>query len=161
MHLPISLVQYYIMAAKDKVCGNPDLPDLDLLAWVEKPSLAEVADPKYCAPKEQKWIGAPDKTDDLVDNWGRDPCADAPPFAAFIMPFIWYFVFYMGLYSYLIFNIWSLKEELAAGPKSDTEMGAAKPAVAVAVAALECRGERRPDGAAAARGDGRPVPRAW
>ena len=134
MHLPISLVQYYIMAAKDKVCGNPDLPALDLSAWVEKPSLAEVSDPKYCAPKEQKWIGAPDKTDDLADQWGRDPCGDPPPFGAFIMPFIWYFVFYMGLYSYLVFNIWSLKEELAGAPAADTEMGAAKPAVAVAVA---------------------------
>ena len=133
MHLPISLVQYYIMAAKDKVCGNPDLPALDLSAWVEKPSLAEVADPKYCAPKEQKWIGAPDKTDDLADQWGRDPCGDPPPFSSMIFPFIWYFVFYMGLYSYLVFNIWSLKEELAGAPAADTEMGK-KPAVAVATA---------------------------
>merc|ERR1719345_137802 len=63
-----------------------------------------------------------------------------------IMPFLWYFVFYLGLLSYLIFNIWSLKEELAGAPAADTEMGAAKPAVAVATAtakAVNGRGRHR------------------
>ena len=50
---------------------------------------------------------------------------------------------------------------LAAAAVAVAAVCLAEPAVAVAVAALECRGERRPDGAAAARGDGRPVPRAW
>merc|ERR1740115_627730 len=103
---------------------------------------------KMC--KDTKWVGSPDPTDDLKDSWGRDPCGDPPPFGMFVFPFIWYFVFYLGLLSYLIFNIWSLKEELAGAPKDDTEMGAAKPAVAVAVAtaaaarALTFWGRQRP-----------------
>ena len=123
------------MAAKDKVCaalmGKTILPDLDLGAWIKKPSATEIADPKYC--KDPKFIGAPDPTDDLKDSWGFDPCVGVMPMMM-IMPFIWYFVFYIALYSYLVFNIWSLKEELAGAPKDDTEMGAAKPAVAVATA---------------------------
>merc|ERR1719272_1025635 len=84
-----------------------------------------------------KWVGAPDKTDDLSDkqgSWGRDVCGGDAPAMGMVMPFIWYFVFYLGLLSYLIFNIWSLKEELAGAPAADTEMGK-KPAVAVAPAA--------------------------
>jgi hypothetical protein len=132
-------VQFYIMAAKDKVCALTKdmkviLPDLDLNAWVDKPSAATIADhAKYCSAKEQKWIGAPDKTDELLIGWGPDVCADAPMAMMSVMPFVWYFVFYLGLWSYFIFNIWSLKEELAKGPKDDTEMGV-KPAVAVATA---------------------------
>ena len=130
------------MAAKDILCGNQNAGNAGLLPGTTtyiKPTKTEIEDyntvekiAKMC--KDQKWVGSPDSTDDLADDWGRDPCADPPPFGAFIMPFIWYFVFYMGLYSYLVFNIWSLKEELAGAPAADTEMGAAKPAVAVAVA---------------------------
>ena len=138
------------MAAKDILCGNQNAGNAGLLPDATtyiKPSKTEMED--YCTSsdctssdlekiakmcKDQKWVGAPDPTDDLKDNWGRDPCKEPPAFSMFVMPFIWYFVFYLGLLSYLIFNIWSLKEELAGAPKNDTEMGAAKPAVAVAVA---------------------------
>ena len=146
--LPVFPAQYYVMAIKDIMCkpgtvpGNVGLlatyPDTkDTLAMKDLPKCtADKCDQagidKMC--KDTKWVGAPDPTDDLKDSWGRDPCGDPPPFGGFVMPFLWYFVFYLGLYSYLIFNIWSLKEELAGAPKNDTEMGAAKPAVAVAVA---------------------------
>jgi len=127
--------EFYEMAAKDYVCGNNMEQFVDpakfLSAWIKKPSATEIADPKYC--KDPKFIGAPDPTDDLKDSWGFDPCVGVMPMMM-IMPFIWYFVFYIALYSYLVFNIWSLKEELAGAPKDDTEMGAAKPAVAVATA---------------------------
>ena len=130
-----STTQFYEMAAKDYVCGNNMEQFVDpakfLSAWIKKPSATEIADPKYC--KDPKFIGAPDPTDDLKDSWGFDPCVGVMPMMM-IMPFIWYFVFYIALYSYLVFNIWSLKEELAGAPKDDTEMGAAKPAVAVATA---------------------------
>ena len=131
------------MAAKDILCGNLNAGNAGLLPTSTttyiKPTKTEIEDynsvekiAKMC--KDQKWVGAPDSTDDLKDSWGRDPCGDPPPFGMFVMPFLWYFVFYLGLLSYLIFNIWSLKEELAGAPAADTEMGAAKPAVAVATA---------------------------
>ena len=150
LYLPVFPVQYYVMAAKDILCGNQNAGNAGLLPDATtyiKPSKTEMED--YCTSsdctssdlekiakmcKDQKWVGAPDPTDDLKDNWGRDPCKEPPAFGMFVMPFIWYFVFYLGLLSYLIFNIWSLKEELAGAPKNDTEMGAAKPAVAVATA---------------------------
>ena len=50
-----------------------------------------------------------------------------------VIPFVWYFIFYLGLLGYLIFHIYSFKEELAKAPSDDTEMGA-RPAVATAVA---------------------------
>merc|ERR1740115_287703 len=90
-----------------------------------------VALAKMC--KDVKFVGAPDKEDDLKNSWGMHPCKDTPAMMMFVMPFLWYFVFYLGLLSYLVFNIWSLKEELAAGPAGDTETGK-KPAVAVATA---------------------------
>ena len=129
------------MAAKDILCGNGNAGNAGLLPGTTtyiKPTKTEIEDynsvekiAKMC--KDQKWVGAPDSTDDLKDEWGRDPCGDPPPFGMFVMPFLWYFVFYLGLLSYLVFNIWSLKEELAGAPAADTEMGK-KPAVAVATA---------------------------
>ena len=143
------------MAAKDILCGNVNsaakMEDLKGLVNLDKTTGDKVyfkidtkdddikdvktIDPNHKFCKEVKWVGPPDKEDDLTDTWGRDACAgDALPAMNSVGPFIWYFVFHLGLLSYLIFNIWSLKEELAGAPKNDTEMGAAKPAVAVAVA---------------------------
>jgi hypothetical protein len=138
--------EYYIMAVKDTMCnfgtkiaGNegilatyPSTKDTLAMEELRAETKDQAGIDKMC--KDTKWVGAPDPTDDLKDSWGRDPCGDPPAFGGFVMPFLWYFVFYLGLYSYLIFNIWSLKEELAGAPKNDTEMGAAKPAVAVATA---------------------------
>ena len=70
------------MAAKDKVCGNNlvALKDLDLGVWIDKPKASDVD----C--EDQRWIGAPDPTDDLnkprrtyvIEGLtGFDPCADA------------------------------------------------------------------------------------
>ena len=132
-------MQYYVMAAKEILCGNTNAGNMGLLAIkvdTEDDDIKDVTtiDPNHKFCKEVKWVGPPDKEDDLKDTWGRDACAgDAAPAMGAVMPFIWYFVFYLGLLSYLIFNIWSLKEELAGAPAADTEMGA-KPAVAVAVA---------------------------
>ena len=141
LYLPVFPVQYYVMAAKDILCGNQNAGNAGLLPGTTtyiKPTKTEIEDyntvekiAKMC--KDQKWVGAPDSTDDLKDSWGFDPCVGVMPMMM-VFPFIWYFVFYISLYSYLVFNIWSLKEELAGAPKDDTEMGAAKPAVAVATA---------------------------
>jgi len=138
--------EFYVMAAKDLACGiggeGPDMSagftdpkflsiestDEDYKDGVK----SAVALAKMC--KDVKFVGAPDKEDDLKNSWGMHPCKDTPAMMMFVMPFLWYFVFYLGLLSYLIFNIWSLKEELAGAPAADTEMGAAKPAVAVATA---------------------------
>ena len=144
------------MAAKDILCGNVNsaakMEDLKGLVNLDKTTGDKVyfkidtkdddikdvktIDSKHKFCKEVKWVGAPDKTDDLTDkvgSWGRDVCGGDAPAMGMVMPFIWYFVFYLGLLSYLIFNIWSLKEELAGAPVADTEMGK-KPAVAVATA---------------------------
>ena len=145
-YLAVFPAQYYIMAVKDTMCnfgtniaGNegilatyPSTKDTLAMEELRAETKDQAGIDKMC--KDTKWVGAPDPTDDLKDSWGRDPCGDPPAFGGFVMPFLWYFVFYLGLYSYLIFNIWSLKEELAGAPKNDTEMGAAKPAVAVATA---------------------------
>ena len=66
------------MAAKDKLCGNNlvALKDLDLGVWIDTPSDVDCED--------QRWIGAPDPTDELkrrtyegLTGWlGFDPCAD-------------------------------------------------------------------------------------
>ena len=82
--------------------------------------------------KEEKWVGAPDKEDDLAGRWGPGIC-DGVPVAGAIFPFIWYSIFTVGLLGYLVFHIYSLKEELVKAPSDDTEMGA-RPAVATAVA---------------------------
>ena len=132
------------MAAKDLLCdlkdGKVNAGNIGLAAIkvdTEDPIKdikTEAQIIKMC--KEVKWVGPPDKEDDLTDkqgSWGRDPCVGDMPAMMSVMPFIWYFVFYLGLLSYLIFNIWSLKEELAGAPAADTEMGK-KPAVAVATA---------------------------
>ena len=84
--------------------------------------------------KEEKWVGAPDKEDDLDGRWwDPSPCEDGAPVMWAVIPFVWYFIFYLGLLGYLIFHIYSFKEELAKAPSDDTEMGA-RPAVATAVA---------------------------
>ena len=145
-YLPFFPLQFYVMAAKDLACGiggeGPDMSagftdpkflsiestDEDYKDGVK----SAVALAKMC--KDVKFVGAPDKEDDLKNSWGMHPCKDTPAMMMFVMPFLWYFVFYLGLLSYLIFNIWSLKEELAGAPAADTEMGTAKPAVAVATA---------------------------
>ena len=138
--LPGFPVQYYVMAAKDILCGNANAGNMGLGAIIkvdtQDKDIKDVTtvDPNHKFCKEVKWVGPPDKTDDLTDSWGRDACAgDEATAMGSVMPFIWYFVFYLGLLSYLIFNIWSFKEELAGAPKDDTEMGA-RPAVAVATA---------------------------
>eukprot|EP00964_Phaeocystis_antarctica_P083390 scaffold52458_cov69-Phaeocystis_antarctica.AAC.8 len=58
------------MAAKDKACGNNlvALKDLDLGAWIDRPGHIDCED--------QRWIGAPDPTDNLKHWSGGDPCAD-------------------------------------------------------------------------------------
>merc|ERR1740130_1287668 len=109
--------EYYVMAAKEILCGNTNAGNMGLLAIkvdTEDDDIKDVTtiDPNHKFCKEVKWVGPPDKEDDLKDMWGRDACAgDAAPAMRAVMPFIWYFVFYLGLLSYLIFNIWSLKEE--------------------------------------------------
>ena len=129
------------MAAKDLVCGTaPTTGFTDPVKFLlvettdedyKDAMKTEASRAKMC--KDVKWVGAPDKEDDLKNSWGMHPCKDTPAMMMSVMPFLWYFVFYLGLLSYLVFNIWSLKEELAAGPAADTEMGK-KPAVAVATA---------------------------
>ena len=128
------------MAAKDYVCsGSAAVVLKDPIKYMSiettDKDLKDAKSPEDIAKmcKDAKWVGAPDKTDELLIGWGPDVCADPPMAMMSVMPFVWYFVFYLGLWSYFIFNIWSLKEELAKGPKDDTEMGV-KPAVAVATA---------------------------
>ena len=83
---------------------------------------------------DEKWIGAPDKEDDFDGRgWDPSPCEDGAPGMWAVIPFVWYFIFYLGLLGYLIFHIYSFKEELTKAPSDDTEMGA-RPAVATAVA---------------------------
>ena len=67
---PLPAIQFYEMAAKDKVCGNNlvALKDLDLGAWIDRPGDIDCED--------QRWIGAPDPTDNLKHWSGFDPCAD-------------------------------------------------------------------------------------
>ena len=117
------------MAAKDKVC-NGEVAGLEELTFVS--GFDKKFDTKSVC-KDTKWIGPPDKEDELREGWGPDPCKGAMAMMS-IMPFIWYFIVYLALYSYLLFNIWSYKEELVKVPTDDTEMGAAKPAVATATA---------------------------
>ena len=70
---PFPGIQFYKMAAKDKVCGNNlvALKDLrlDLGVWVDR--LGDID-----CEADQRWIGAPDPTDDLKHWTGFDPCAD-------------------------------------------------------------------------------------
>ena len=151
--LPVFPVQFYNMAARDIVCGK----NLDQFAdpvkflsikttdetlqnlkngWsadLGSGDSAALADDIAKMCKEVKWVGAPDPTDDLKKTWGQDVCADSPGALGSVFPFLTWIAFYLGLLSYLIFNIWSFKEELAGAPKDDTEMGA-RPAVAVATA---------------------------
>ena len=82
--------------------------------------------------EEEKWVGAPDKEDDLGGRWGPGLCDKAAAGGA-ILPFVWYFIFSVGLLGYLAFHIYSFKEELLKAPRDDTEMGA-RPPVATAVA---------------------------
>eukprot|EP00964_Phaeocystis_antarctica_P132616 scaffold96741_cov64-Phaeocystis_antarctica.AAC.8 len=64
------------MAAKDKICGNNlvALKDLDLGAWINRPGDIDCED--------QKWIGAPDPTDNLKHWSGFDPCLDPGAWSA-------------------------------------------------------------------------------
>ena len=126
------------MAVKDAFCngenGRPaGLADLDISHSCEEISpgwwkckFAEGS----C--KVEKWVGAPDKEDDLGGRWGPGLC-DGVPVGGAILPFVWYFIFSAGLLGYLAFHIYSFKEELLKAPRDDTEMGA-RPPVATAVA---------------------------
>ena len=108
LYLPrIPAVQFYEMAAKDKVCGNNlvTLKDLDLGAWIDRPGDVDCND--------TKWIGAPDPADDhKVTPKNRlqfDPCSDpmAPGSVLYLMPFVWYVfgyalqLFYLAFYTLL------------------------------------------------------------
>jgi hypothetical protein len=132
--------EYYVMAAKDILCGNGNAGNMglrDIKVDTQDEAIKDLSltnvDPKHWFCTDVKWVGPPDKTDDLAERWGGDVCADGPGAMMSVVPFLFWIVFYLGLLSYLIFNIWSFKEELAGAPKDDTEMGA-RPAVAVATA---------------------------
>ena len=128
------------MAVKDAFCngenGVPNgLADLDMSHSCEEISpgwwkckFAEGS----C--KVEKWVGAPDKEDDLrpAGWWGLGLCDGASAWGA-ISPFVWYLIVTAGLLGYLAFHIYSFKEELLRAPRDDTEMGA-RPPVATAVA---------------------------
>ena len=66
----VPAIQFYEMAAKDRVCGNNlvALKDLDLGVWIDRPGDIDCED--------NRWIGAPDPTDNLKQWSGFDPCAD-------------------------------------------------------------------------------------
>ena len=138
------------MAVKDAFCngatGMPEgLSDLDMskggfckkISPGESGSGSVAVDSNWKCKfdegcKEEKWVGAPDKEDDLAGRWGPGICDGVPVLGA-IFPFIWYFIFTVGLLGYLVFHIYSFKEELVKAPSDDTEMGA-RPPVATAVA---------------------------
>ena len=128
------------MAVKDAFCNHAaGLPEG--LANLDVSHLCEEISPGWWKCKfhedsceEEKWVGAPDKEDDFDGRWwDPGPCEDGAPVMWAVIPFVWYFIFYLGLLGYLIFHIYSFKEELAKAPSDDTEMGA-RPAVATAVA---------------------------
>ena len=138
------------MAVKDAFCkganGRPEgLADLDMskggfckeISAGESGSGSVAVDSNWKCTfdegcEEEKWVGAPDKEDDLGGRWGPGLCDKAAAGGA-ILPFVWYFIFSVGLLGYLAFHIYSLKEELLKAPRDDTEMGA-RPPVATAVA---------------------------
>ena len=138
------------MAVKDAFCngatGMPDgLADLDMskggfckeISAGESGSGSVAVDSKWKCTfdegcEEEKWVGAPDKEDDLGGRWGAGLC-DGVSAGGAILPFVWYFIFSAGLLGYLAFHIYSFKEELLKAPRDDTEMGA-RPPVATAVA---------------------------
>ena len=92
------------MAAKDKLCGNNlvALKDLDLGAWIRKPSNVDCTD--------QRWIGAPDPANDLKRRTHNDgltwfdpfnPCADADPHSPLALG--WYLLAWHFQCIYLFF----------------------------------------------------------
>ena len=93
------------MAAKDKGCGNNlvALKDLDLGALSTGHRGLWSGGHINCT--DQKWIGAPDPTEDLTNRWGFDTCSDPVaqwtigaaepwnryhPRGWYLMPFHWY-----------------------------------------------------------------------
>ena len=83
---------------------------------------------------DQKWIGAPDPTDDLVVGWAGSPCESGRrAIISGVLSFVLWFVLYFLLYGYFVFNVWSFKEELVKQPMNEREM-ATTPTVATATA---------------------------
>ena len=100
---PFPAIQFYEMAANDKVCGNNlvALKDLDLGAWIDRP------DDVDC--EEQRWIGAPDQSDYNTDDAKRylrrgpgppraDPCADVNVYTTSFLA--WFFFLYTVLWEF-------------------------------------------------------------
>ena len=118
------------MAAKDKVCGNNlvALKDLDLGVWIDKPKASDVD----C--EDQRWIGAPDPTDDLnkprrtyvIEGLtGFDPCADADSHSPLALA--WYLLAWHFQCTYLvILLVHFIAKEKAIRAR---EMGVREPAV--------------------------------
>ena len=135
--LPYPAAQFYEMAVKDAFCnhaaGLPEgLANLDMSHSCEKIDGWWRCEFEDGGCKEEKWVGAPDKEDDLGGRWGAGLC-DGVSAGGAILPFVWYFIFSAGLLGYLAFHIYSFKEGLLKAPRDDTEMGA-RPPVATAVA---------------------------
>ena len=149
--LSFPAVQFYQMAVKDVLCKGArteGLSSLDLSkggyckkneSGSESGSVSGAVSETWSCDfdkdcSDEKWVGAPDKEDDFDGRaWDPSPCEDGAPVMWAVIPFVWYFIFYLCLLGYLIFHIYSFKEELAKAPSDDTEMGA-RPAVATAVA---------------------------
>ena len=116
------------MAAKDKGCGNNlvALKDLDLGALSTGHRGLWSGGHINCT--DQKWIGAPDPTEDLTNRWGFDTCSDPVaqwtigaaepwnryhPRGWYLMPFHWYQVIaYVAQLGCLAYLTWRCKEEV-------------------------------------------------
>ena len=128
---PVFAIQFYEMAAKDKLCGNNlvALKDLDLGAWIDKPGDVDCED--------QRWIGAPDPANDLKRRTYNDgltgwtdpfsPCADAEPHSPLALG--WYLLawHFQCIYLFLLLHHFIAKEkatrarEMRVQPAVDTD----------------------------------------
>ena len=134
---PVFAIQFYEMAARDKLCGNNlvALKDLDIGAWIDEQGWAMKSYELYkenCV--DQRWIGAPDPADDLkrrtydgLTGWFDpfDPCADADlhshlALACYLLA--WHF---QCTYLLLLLRVFIAKEKAIRA----REMGVREPAV--------------------------------
>ena len=132
---PVFAIQFYEMAARDKLCGNSwaattGLKDLDIGAWFRNLNPNDSA----IVCKDQRWIGAPDPADDLkrrtsdgLTGWFDpfNPCADADPHSPLALAcylLAWHF---QCTYLLLLLRVFIAKEKAIRA----REMGVREPAV--------------------------------
>lgn len=129
-------INFYERAAMDKKCLDFDANGMVELgtANLEYKSGFDFEATEAKCRTDQKWIGAPDPTDDLVVGWAGSPCESGRrAIISGVLSFVVWFVFYLLLYGYFVFKVWSFKEELVKQPMNEREM-ATTPTVATATA---------------------------